>query len=165
MKSLCSKIILSRWQWTHESKAVLHTLKLLFVRIASGILFRSRFFLPLRYHLSIEDSFSKQWETEFQMPNIMLHWLIKLCMPLLDSTGDIIWPWKCCFVVFFHFMAKLLSNNGTSGPVSSTKPALTEKTPVDEVSLAYLETATWKKKWQRSWLGLNSASVPPPTLS
>ena len=156
MKSLCSKIIFSRWLWTHESKAVFHTLKLLFVSIASGVLFLSGFFLPLRYHLSIEDTFSRQWETEFQMPNIMLHLLIKLCMPLLGSRGDIIWSWECCFVVFFffffHFMAKLLSNNGTSGPVSSTKPALTEKNPMDEVSLAYLETVTWKIKWQGAGL-------------
>jgi len=49
-------------------------------------------------------------------------------------------------------MAKLLSNNGTSGPVSSTKPALTEKNPMDEVSLAYLETVTWKIKWQGAGL-------------
>lgn len=53
---------------------------------------------------------------------------------------------------FFHFMEKFLSNNGTSGPVSSTKPALTEKNAMDEVSLAYLETVTWKIKWQRAGL-------------
>lgn len=58
----------------------------------------------------------------------------------------------CVFFFFFHFMAKLLSNNGTSGPVSSTKPALTEKNPMDEVSLAYLETVTWKIKWQGAGL-------------
>ena len=111
MKSLCSKIIFSRWLWTHESKAVFHTLKLLFVSIASGVLFLSGFFLPLRYHLSIEDTFSRQWETEFQMPNIMLHLLIKLCMPLLGSRGDIIWSWECCFVVFFFFFFSILWQN------------------------------------------------------
>lgn len=154
MKSLSSKIIFSRWLWTHESKAVFHALKLLFVRIASGVLFLSGFFLPLRYHLPAEDTFSRQWGMEFQMPNIMLHLLIKLCVPLLGSRGDIIWPRESCFFVFFffHFMEKFLSNNGTSGPVSSTKPALTEKNAMDEVSPAYLETATWRIKRQRAGL-------------
>ena len=101
MKSLSSKIIFSRWLWTHESKAVFHALKLLFVRIASGVLFLSGFFLPLRYHLPAEDTFSRQWGMEFQMPNIMLHLLIKLCVPLLGSRGDIIWPRESCFFVFF----------------------------------------------------------------
>lgn len=55
-------------------------------------------------------------------------------------------------VFFFHFMEKFLSNNGTSGPVSSTKPALTEKNAMDEVSPAYLETATWRIKRQRAGL-------------
>ena len=103
MKSLSSKIIFSRWLWTHESKAVFHALKLLFVRIASGVLFLSGFFLPLRYHLPAEDTFSRQWGMEFQMPNIMLHLLIKLCVPLLGSRGDIIWPRESCFFVFFFF--------------------------------------------------------------
>lgn len=53
---------------------------------------------------------------------------------------------------------KIPSNNGTSGPVSSTKPALTEKNAMDEVSLAYLETVTWGNKVAESWLGLNSIS-------
>ena len=101
MKSLSSKIIFSRWLWTHESKAVFHALKLLFVRIASGVLFLSGFVLPLRYHLPAEDTFSRQWGMEFQMPNIMLHLLIKLCVPLLGSRGDIIWPRESCFFVFF----------------------------------------------------------------
>lgn len=106
MKSLSSKIISSRWLWTHESKAVFHALKLLFVRIASGVLFLSGFFLPLRYHLSTEDTFSRQWGMEFQMPNVVLHLLMKLCVPLLGSRGDIIWPQESCFCVFFSILWK-----------------------------------------------------------
>lgn len=137
---------------------------MLSVRIASDVLFLSKVFLPVSYHLHREDNFvsMENWISNAQY-QATLYLLIKLHIPLVVSRGNRIWQQNCCFVLCFPFYSRTpFKWWGHLVLCHLPSQHWHRKHLMNGVSLAYLEIVPWKIKLQRIWLCPSHVSAPLP---